>query len=93
VALRFEKPGSGRASGEIAPAGTAVDLSEHSWLLNPGAVGQPRDGDPRAAWLLLDLKAWRAEWRRVDYPIDRAADAIRKASLPAALADRLYYGQ
>jgi diadenosine tetraphosphatase ApaH/serine/threonine PP2A family protein phosphatase len=93
VALRFEKTASDSAHGELAPAGTALDLSEHSWLLNPGAVGQPRDGDPRAAWLLLDLKAWHAEWRRVDYLIDRAADAIRKAGLPAALADRLYYGQ
>ena len=37
------------------------------WLLNPGSVGQPRDGDPRAAWLLLDLDAGRASFRRVDY--------------------------
>ncbi|MGI8585379.1 MAG: metallophosphoesterase family protein [Thermoleophilaceae bacterium] len=93
VALSFRRPLAGRASGEVAPAGTVADLSEEAWLLNPGAVGQPRDGDPRAAWLLLDLEAWSSTWRRVEYPIDRAADAIREAGLPAALADRLYYGQ
>jgi len=63
------------------------------YLINPGAVGQPRDGDPRAAWLLLDLSTWRASWRRVDYPIDDAARAIQKAGLPVALSDRLYHGQ
>ena len=93
VALSFNRSNGAPVTGDLAPAGTTVDLSEGDWLLNPGAVGQPRDGDPRAAWLLLDLSAWTATWRRVDYPIDRAADAIREAGLPAALADRLYYGQ
>ena len=56
-------------------------------------MGQPRDGDPRAAWLLLDLENWTAEWRRVEYPIDDAARAIQQAGLPLALSDRLYHGQ
>ena len=68
-------------------------LSEHRWLLNPGSVGQPRDGDPRAAWLELDTDAWKATYHRVDYDIDRAAEAIREANLPELLADRLYVGQ
>ncbi len=93
VALWFLRPDGGRASGEVAAEGTTADLSDGGWLLNPGAVGQPRDGDPRAAWLELDLEAWTATWRRVEYPIDAAADAIREAGLPAMLADRLYYGQ
>ena len=63
------------------------------WLLNPGSVGQPRDGDPRAAWLLLDLDGWRASWRRVEYDIAGAAAAIRAARLPDSLAERLGYGQ
>ena len=46
-----------------------------------------------AAWLLLDLETWTAEWRRVEYPIDKAATAIKEAGLPLALADRLYHGQ
>ena len=93
VALCFRRPDGGHAAGEMAPEGTTVDLSAGSWLLNPGAVGQPRDGDARAAWLDLDLEGWTATWRRVEYPIDQAADAIREAGLPAMLADRLYYGQ
>jgi diadenosine tetraphosphatase ApaH/serine/threonine PP2A family protein phosphatase len=56
-------------------------------------VGQPRDGDPRAAWLLLDTEAWTAVWRRVEYPIDEAAGAIERAGLPDVLAERLYSGQ
>jgi len=92
VALAFERHG-GRASGQQTAAGTEADVSSGQWLLNPGAVGQPRDGDPRAAWMLLDLERQAASWRRVEYAIDRAADAIRDAGLPATLADRLYYGQ
>jgi diadenosine tetraphosphatase ApaH/serine/threonine PP2A family protein phosphatase len=56
-------------------------------------VGQPRDGDPRAAWLLLDTETWKATWRRVEYPIDEAATAIEEAGLPRVLAERLYSGQ
>jgi diadenosine tetraphosphatase ApaH/serine/threonine PP2A family protein phosphatase len=93
VALRFRRPAGDPAQGELAAAESTADLSDERWLINPGAVGQPRDGDPRAAWLLLDLRAWTATWRRVEYPIDEAAEAIRAAGLPPLLADRLYYGQ
>jgi predicted phosphodiesterase len=93
VALAFTRAAGERAEGELTSAGSERDLSAGEWLLNPGSVGQPRDGDPRAAWLLLDLKGWTASWRRVEYPIDEAAEAIRLASLPDALAERLYYGQ
>jgi len=93
VALHFSRGGDGRTDGEIAAAGTELDLSSGEWLVNPGGVGQPRDGDPRAAWMLLDLDRWKATWRRVQYPIEQAADAIRQAGLPEMLAERLYYGQ
>jgi diadenosine tetraphosphatase ApaH/serine/threonine PP2A family protein phosphatase len=93
VALWFSRDGSGGVSGDVARAGTELDLSDGSWLVNPGGVGQPRDGDPRAAWLLLDLETWSASWRRVEYPIDDAARAIQQAGLPMALSDRLYHGQ
>ncbi len=63
------------------------------WLFNPGSVGQPRDGDPRAAWLALDLENWTADWRRVEYPIQEAADAIDAAGLPSSLGQRLFIGQ
>ena len=81
------------AKGAQASAGTRLDLSEGRWLINPGSVGQPRDGDPRAAWLELDTDAWEATYHRVEYEIDRAADAITASELPEHLAKRLYVGQ
>jgi len=79
-------------TGGLAPAGTEVDLAERRWLLNPGSVGQPRDGDPRAAWLLIDIDAGRAAFRRVPYPIEQTQAEIRERGLPDALAARLAHG-
>ena len=93
VALCFWDGGDDDAGGRQTPDGTEVDFSQGRWLLNPGAVGQPRDGDPRAAWLVLDLEHHTATWRRVEYPIAEAADAIRVAGLPDPLSDRLFKGQ
>jgi diadenosine tetraphosphatase ApaH/serine/threonine PP2A family protein phosphatase len=95
VALWFsDGPGPpGGDGGGQAEGGKEIDVSSDRWLLNPGSVGQPRDGDPRAAWLELDTTDWRAIYHRVQYDIDRAAAAIREAGLPELLADRLYVGQ
>ena len=93
VALFFHQNGGDEVEGAVAPAGTELDLSKGRWLINPGGVGQPRDGDPRAAWLLLDTGNWTASWRRVEYPIDEAARAIEAAGLPSVLGNRLYAGQ
>jgi predicted phosphodiesterase len=92
VALRFTRQ-NGELFGEQTPAGTERDLADGEWLVNPGSVGQPRDRDPRAAWLLVDIDRWTASWRRVEYPIDEAAKAIAEADLPRHLADRLFIGQ
>jgi predicted phosphodiesterase len=81
------------ARGAQAGSGTRLDLSEGRWLVNPGSVGQPRDGDPRAAWLELDTDSWEATYHRVEYEIDRAAEAIEATDLPEHLARRLYVGQ
>jgi predicted phosphodiesterase len=81
------------ARGAQAGGGTRLSLSEGRWLVNPGSVGQPRDGDPRAAWLELDVDSWEATFHRVDYEIDRAAEAIAATDLPEHLARRLYVGQ
>jgi diadenosine tetraphosphatase ApaH/serine/threonine PP2A family protein phosphatase len=62
-------------------------------LINPGSVGQPRDGDPRAAWLELDLDGAAVVYRRSEYDIAGAARAIRAARLPDSHAERLAYGQ
>jgi len=79
-------------TGGLAPADTEAALDEGRWLLNPGSVGQPRDGDPRAAWLLIDHEAGRATFVRVPYPVAQTQTEIREAGLPAALAARLTHG-
>jgi predicted phosphodiesterase len=81
------------ANGAQAGGGTELDLKRGRWLINPGSVGQPRDGDSRAAWLELDTETWTAGYHRVDYDVDRAAEAIEAADLPEHLARRLYVGQ
>jgi predicted phosphodiesterase len=97
VACYFSRPNGDSpikdTIGEVATAGTVLEIPEERWLINPGSVGQPRDGDPRAAWLLLDTDAWKASFHRVEYPVETAAKAIVDAGLPRQLADRLFSGQ
>jgi diadenosine tetraphosphatase ApaH/serine/threonine PP2A family protein phosphatase len=81
-----------RLDGGLAPATTTVELDGRRWLLNPGSVGQPRDGDPQAAWLLIDSDARRATFRRVPYPIEQTQAEIHEEGLPLALAVRLTHG-
>jgi diadenosine tetraphosphatase ApaH/serine/threonine PP2A family protein phosphatase len=76
----------------LAPEGTELDLATERWLLNPGSVGQPRDGDARAAWLVLDLGESRAHFRRTEYAVERTQEEIRQAGLPEPLAARLEHG-
>jgi diadenosine tetraphosphatase ApaH/serine/threonine PP2A family protein phosphatase len=82
----------GRLAAELAPDGTEVDLGSARWLLNPGSVGQPRDGDPRAAWLELDFERTSARFHRVSYDIARTQAEIKERELPEALAERLAHG-
>jgi diadenosine tetraphosphatase ApaH/serine/threonine PP2A family protein phosphatase len=92
LALAFSLSGT-KLAGDLAPDGTEIDLGRAGRrLLNPGSVGQPRDGDPRAAYLVLDLDAGRATFRRVSYPIERTQQEIRERGLPEALAERLENG-
>jgi diadenosine tetraphosphatase ApaH/serine/threonine PP2A family protein phosphatase len=95
VSLYFERPSGERGEIRGAQAGddALLDLGEGKWLVNPGSVGQPRDGDPRAAWLELDTDAGTARFHRVRYDIGRAAASIAAAGLPKRLADRLHTGQ
>ena len=94
IALAFARPdGEQRVLAASARPGDHASLDAGEWLVNPGSVGQPRDGDPRAAWLLLDTDAQRAEWRRTEYDVAGAQEAIRAAGLPDSLAERLGYGQ
>jgi diadenosine tetraphosphatase ApaH/serine/threonine PP2A family protein phosphatase len=82
----------GAVEGGLAAAGREVELRGRV-LLNPGSVGQPRDGDPRAAYLVMDLAARHATFHRVDYDIERTQAEIREAGLPELLAARLAVGQ
>ncbi len=92
LALAFSLDGT-TLSGGLAPEGTEAALHEgRRVLLNPGSVGQPRDGDPRAAYLVLDLEAGRGTFRRVPYAVDRTQQEIRERGLPEALAARLEHG-
>jgi diadenosine tetraphosphatase ApaH/serine/threonine PP2A family protein phosphatase len=96
VALFFSRPDGGSRDdtrGAQASDEALLELGGGSWLINPGSVGQPRDGDPRAAWLELDTEARTARFHRVPYEIERAAAPIAAAGLPSRLADRLYIGQ
>lgn len=78
--------------GGVAPAGFLAELGTGRWLLNPGSVGQPRDDDPRAAFLRLDLEAGAARFERIAYPVARTQAEIRERGLPDSLAERLAHG-
>ena len=71
----------------------AHEVFEEGIVMNPGSVGQPRDGDPRAAYALLDLDDMSVEERRVAYDIDAVVSAVRDAGLPDRIGQRLYDGR
>ena len=62
-------------------------------VLNPGSVGQPRDGDPRAAYAVVDLDAMDVEERRVEYDVESVVDAVEEAGLPSRIGTRLRKGE
>jgi putative phosphoesterase len=71
----------------------AHEVFDEGIVLNPGSVGQPRDGDPRAAYALLDLDDLSVAERRVEYDIDAVVSAVRDAGLPDRIGQRLYEGR
>jgi diadenosine tetraphosphatase ApaH/serine/threonine PP2A family protein phosphatase len=91
VALRVVQSDD-KLEGGVARADTELGLEGTRALLNPGSVGQPRDGDPRAAYLLLDLDAQHASFRRVEYDVERTQREMQEAGLPELLAGRLALG-
>jgi len=80
--LRVVSPGDGDSLG----------LGGQRALINPGSVGQPRDGDPDASYMILDPDAETVTWYRVPYDVASVQAAIRAAGLPGRLADRLAFG-
>ncbi|HUP54039.1 MAG TPA: metallophosphoesterase family protein [Methylomirabilota bacterium] len=85
--------GSGDRMRVVAPdRGDGVTLEGQRALINPGSVGQPRDGDPDASYLVLDPDTASVTWHRVAYDVESVQAAIRAAGLPRRLADRLAFG-
>lgn len=85
----------GRVLGVKALRGASgrVALSpEGRYLINPGSIGQPRDRDPRAAYMTYDSDRSVVRWYRIPYALTEAQDRIRKVGLPVSLADRLAVG-
>ncbi len=68
-------------------------MGEQRAFLNPGSVGQPRDGDPRASYLILDTGSGRATWQRVAYDVPSTQAEMFAAGLPPYLARRLSSGR
>ena len=63
------------------------------YFINVGSVGQPRDGDPRAAYMIYDVASRVVKFRRIEYDIAAAQAKIRAAGFPERLAERLQFGQ
>lgn len=82
----------GQVEALLASHGARLELDERRCILNPGSVGQPRDGDPRACGMTLDTESGMVEWLRVEYPVEVTQEAIRALPLPERLADRLELG-
>ncbi len=90
----FTLDDAGAAAGSPLADGEVVRLApEVRYMINPGSVGQPRDADPRASFMIFDVEQAAATVHRVAYDIQGAQGKIRSAGLPAMLADRLAVGR
>jgi len=79
--------------GMVEPGdGDTLELPAGPVLINPGSVGQPRDGIPSASWLLLDTDARSVTWHRVGYAVGEVQDRMRRRGLPPRLIERIAYG-
>jgi predicted phosphodiesterase len=92
VALSFGRRAGELTTGEPRRGGAQLDLGAGEWLLNPGSVGQPRDGDPRACYVLLDGES--IKYQRVEYDVETAIKKIYAVpELNKTLGDRLRHGR
>lgn len=93
VPLFCPEPAAGEGYGLYQfPKARPLDVSAGKWLINPGSVGQPRDRDPRASYLLFDPAAQVIRHFRVQYDIAATQERLRKEGLPEYLVDRLSQG-
>lgn len=82
----------GQVEALLAQDGDTFPLDERRCILNPGSVGQPRDGNPRACAMVIDTDQHEVTWLRFDYDIKTVQHDIRELPLPGRLADRLELG-
>jgi predicted phosphodiesterase len=92
VPLVFRERKQGGVETAIAREDSTMPFGGARLIVNPGSVGQPRDGDPRASAMILDSDKKTFEWRRVEYPIKRVQELMAERKLPRRLIARLEYG-
>jgi predicted phosphodiesterase len=91
--LTQESAASPAICEQISPViSEPLELGEERMILNPGSVGQPRDGDPRASYAILDLDKLTVEHRRIEYDIEKTQAKMMEYDLPLRLVLRLKYG-
>jgi predicted phosphodiesterase len=91
--FRRQKEGKAKTCEVLSPdVNSPMHLGPERLIINPGSVGQPRDGDPRASYILLDPEAQTIEYRRVAYPIEKTQAKMMDHDLPLRLVLRLGYG-
>jgi predicted phosphodiesterase len=94
--IAYVVPRNGSAGDEVealtAQPGTTLALAGRRALINPGSVGQPRDGDPRASALVLDVTSHVVTWVRADYDVEATQRAMRASKLPPRGIARLSFG-
>ncbi|MGH2489786.1 MAG: metallophosphoesterase family protein, partial [Candidatus Limnocylindria bacterium] len=83
----------GEVTRVATTAGTRTALPAGRFMLNPGSVGQPRDGNRDSSYAILDLGAAEVEFRRVSYDIGRTQQLMSDQGLPSWLAERLSHGR
>lgn len=91
VPLIFRHSESGVEGVQPLP-GAAYHFADERLIVNPGSVGQPRDGDPRASAMILDTDRGVLEWHRVEYPIEQVQKMMARRRLPVRLIERLQLG-
>lgn len=92
-ASRLSRPAEEGAVFVDFPLDTPIALGTDRLIVNPGGVGQPRDGDPRASYAIYDSEARTVVHHRAEYEITTTQEKIRNRGLPESLAERLSYGR
>jgi diadenosine tetraphosphatase ApaH/serine/threonine PP2A family protein phosphatase len=95
IAEYYRRRNAARSCDQVSLwSGGVLSLeADLSYIVNPGAIGQPRDGNPTASFGLYDPDGGRIETRRVEYPVERVQDRMRDAGLPQYLVERLARGR